>query len=108
MKSVKSVLFVVGLALISSFGHASSSNSFRNPEGIQIQKMLMEVGKVLDIEKGSKINISFLVNAQNEIIVLSTNNADYDKLIKNVLNYQKISISELNYNTVYTIPVVFK
>lgn len=108
MKSVKSVLFVLGMALITPFVHASDSPSKKNPEGVQIQKMLKEMNDLTTSLKGQKVNISFLVNGQNEIIVLSTSNSEYDSLIKTSLNYKKISVSELDYNTIYTLPVSFQ
>lgn len=108
MKSVKSILFVLGLALLTPFAHATTVSGVKNPEGIQIQKMLKEMGGFEELKRGEKINISFLVNGQNEIIVLSTSNSEFDSLIKSTLNYRKISLSDLEYNTVYTLPVVFK
>jgi len=108
MKSVKNVLLIVGLAFLSLGVHAADKPIKKNPEGTQIQKMLTDLVLSSRVAQGTKINISFLVNAKNEIIVLSTNNNDYDSLIKNTLNYRKISMSELAYNTVYTLPVEFK
>lgn len=108
MKNVKNVMFVLGLALLSLGVQAAVVPSAINPEGVQIQKMLTPLDLSSQVAKGTKINISFLVNAKNEIIVLSTNNNDFDSLIKNTLNYRKISMSELAYNTVYTLPVEFK
>src|SRR5690606_37579422 len=104
MKSVKNVLLIVGLAFLSLGVQAADKPIKKNPEGTQIQKMLTDLVLSSRVAQGTKINISFLVNAKNEIIVLSTNNNDYDSLIKNTLNYRKISMSELAYNTVYTLP----
>jgi hypothetical protein len=108
MKSVKSVLFVLGMALLTPFVNAKETPNFKSPESAQIQKMLVQVNELTNNVKEMKINISFLVNGQNEIIVLSTNNEEFDSLIKSALNYKKISVSELDYNTVYTLPVTFK
>lgn len=108
MKSVKNVLFVLGMALITPFIHAADSHSKKNPEGVQIQKMLKDMNDLTTSLKGKKVNISFLVNGQNEIIVLSTSSPEYDSQIKTRLNYRKISVSELDYNTIYTLPVFFQ
>lgn len=108
MKRVTSALLIVGMFFLTMAGRASDIPTSKNPEGVQIQKMLTKLDFSSQVAKGTKINISFIVNAKNEIIVLSTNNGDYDDLIKTALNYQKISISELLYNTVYTLPVEFK
>lgn len=108
MKRVKSALMIAGMFILSLGVKASDIPFSKNPEGVQIQKMLTKLEFSSQVMKGTKISISFLVNAKNEIIVLSTNNKDYDDLIKTALNYQKISVSELDYNTVYTLPVEFK
>jgi hypothetical protein len=108
MKSVKNVFLMLGLVVVSTMMFASPKNNILNSEGKQIQKMLISNNIMTAVDKDTKVNISFLVNGQNEIIVLSTNNQDLDQAIKSALNYQKISVSELEYNTVYTLPVSFK
>ncbi|MBK8623090.1 MAG: hypothetical protein IPN79_15370 [Saprospiraceae bacterium] len=108
MKSVKNVFLMLGLVVVSTMMFASPKNNIINSEGKQIQKMLISNNIMTAVDKDTKVNISFLVNGQNEIIVLSTNNQDLDQAIKSALNYQKISVSELEYNTVYTLPVSFK
>ncbi len=99
---------MLGLVVFSTMMFASPKNNIINSEGKQIQKMLTSNNVMNGLDKDTKVNISFLVNGQNEIIVLSTNNQDLDQAIKSALNYQKISVSELEYNTVYTLPVSFK
>lgn len=99
---------MLGLVVVSTMMFASPKNNIINSEGKQIQKMLISNNIMTAVDKDTKVNISFLVNGQNEIIVLSTNNQDLDQAIKSALNYQKISVSELEYNTVYTLPVSFK
>lgn len=108
MKNVKNVFLMLGLVVFSTMMFASPKNNIINSEGKQIQKMLISNNIMTAVDKDTKVNISFLVNGQNEIIVLSTNNQDLDQAIKSALNYQKISVSELEYNTVYTLPVSFK
>lgn len=108
MKNVKNVFLMLGLVVVSTMMFASPKNNIINSEGKQIQKMLISNNIMTAVDKDTKVNISFLVNGQNEIIVLSTNNQDLDQAIKSALNYQKISVSELEYNTVYTLPVSFK
>ena len=54
------------------------------------------------------MSISFFINSQNEVIVVSTNNRDLDGVVKSTLNYKKIAVNELEYNKVYTVPVLIK
>ncbi|MEY3419804.1 MAG: hypothetical protein RIR48_84, partial [Bacteroidota bacterium] len=60
------------------------------------------------IKSDTKINISFFINSQNEVIVVATNNKDLDGVVKSTLNYKKIAVNDLEYNKVYTVPVHIK
>ncbi|MBK6365424.1 MAG: hypothetical protein IPG18_17550 [Saprospiraceae bacterium] len=108
MLFVKSLMVVTGIFVSMSFTNASNVPSSKEVETTQIRKMLTYMDGVELLKNGQKININFLINAQNEIIVLSTSNEDFDFAIKEVLNYSKITLIELKPNTVYTLPVVFK
>jgi len=48
-----------------------------------------------------------MINERNEIIVLSTNNAELDETIKQALNYDKIEEKELKPFEIYIVPVTF-
>lgn len=87
---------------------AGNIPTIKESEAIQIRKMLINMDGIKTMEKGQKVNINFLINNRNEIIVLSTTNENFDNAIKEVLNYRKVSINELKPNTVYTLPVVFR
>lgn len=108
MKSVKNFLAVVCLLVTANFVNATELSANKKPEGAQIQTIL----KTIDFERfvlgETKINISFFINAQNEVIVVSTNNRDLDAVVKSTLNYKKIAVNELEYNKVYTVPVLIK
>ncbi|MBK8626407.1 MAG: hypothetical protein IPN86_12840 [Saprospiraceae bacterium] len=78
------------------------------PVGTQIQSLLKGIDYDKFVAKETKINITFFVNAQNEIIVVSTNNQNLDNVLKSTLNYKKVSMNELEYNKTYTIPVLIK
>lgn len=108
MKSVKNVLAVVCFFIAANFVNAAELNTIKKPESAQIQTMLNTINFQNFIESETKINISFFINAQNEVIVVSTNNLDLDSIVKNTLNYKKIAVNELEYNKVYTVPVLIK
>lgn len=55
-----------------------------------------------------KVFVDFMVNAKAEILVLSTNDKDFDDVIKSKLNYKKLSEHSLEIDRVYTIPVLFQ
>lgn len=108
MKVIRNLLFVSVFSFAGTFLMAGNTTGVAKPENKQIRELLSTVqfDKLINYE--TKLNISFFVNGKNELIVVSTNNAELDQAIKNALNYHKIIISELEYNKVYTLPVVIK
>jgi len=108
MKSVKNFLAVVCFLVTANFVNATELSANKKPESAQIQTIL----KTIDFERfvlgETKMSISFFINAQNEVIVVSTNNRDLDAVVKSTLNYKKIAVNELEYNKVYTVPVLIK
>ena len=105
MKSLKSFIAVFVLALMTQFSYATEVS---NAEGAQIQTLLNTIDFTNYIKTETKINISFFINSQNEVIVVTTNNKELDNVVKGTLNYKKIAVNELEYNKVYTVPVHIK
>jgi DNA-binding transcriptional MocR family regulator len=93
---------------MANFAIAAESPALKRPEGIQIQTMLNGIDYHQYVTKGTKINISFFINSQNEILVVATNNQALDNVIKTTLNYRKIAVEKLEYNKVYTMPVLIQ
>jgi hypothetical protein len=108
MKIVRNFLAIVCFSFIANFASASEAPISKKPEGTQIQTYLktIDFNEFIDVE--TKVNISFFVNAQNEMIVVSTNNKQLDSVLKSALNYKKINLTELDYQKIYTVPVVIK
>lgn len=109
MKSFKNVIASFSmLVFVLNASFANNPTTIKKPEVTQIQSMLRNIEYTKFLEKETKLNISFFINAQSEIIVISTNNKELDSVIKATLNYKKIALDKLNFNEVYTIPVVIK
>ena len=108
MKSVRSLLTVVCFAMISTFVTAGVMPNIRKTESAQIQAYLKGIDFHKIVGTDTKVNISFMINSQNEILVISTNNKELDSVLKSALNYKSISVTELEYNKVYTVPVLVK
>lgn len=108
MRIVQSFLTVVFFALLTQVSTASDLPSNVKPVRTQIQSLLKGIEYDKFVNKETKFNLSFLINAQNEIMVVSTNNQNLDDVLKSTLNYKKISMNDLEYNKIYTIPVVIK
>jgi hypothetical protein len=108
MKTLKFCLFFAFFAIVANSAHARNLTVPKKSESAQIQSMLKNIEFEKFVSKETKISISFFINGQNEVIVVSTNNKELDSVIKSTLNYSKIAVEELEYNKVYTIPVVIK
>lgn len=54
------------------------------------------------------VRVKFLVNAANQIIVLSTDNPSLDNTFKSMLNYHKVDTKDIDKYHVYVVPVSFK
>ena len=53
----------------------------------------------------AKIMVKFTINQDNEIIVLSTDNRDYDKAIKLLLNYKKLDLNQDLSSKIFVLPI---
>jgi hypothetical protein len=109
MKSLKNVFASFSLfLLVLNTTFANDPTGIKKPEVNQIHSLLKNIEYSKFLEKETKLNISFFVNHQSEIIVVSTNHKELDSVIKATLNYKKLALDKLKFNEVYTIPVVIK
>jgi phosphoserine phosphatase len=74
------------------------------------QELIAELGNLLKqanltSEMAQSITINFLVNANREVVVISTSNTSTAESIKNTLNYKTIKTSDYEVNKIYTLPV---
>lgn len=61
-----------------------------------------------DLPTFERINVKFMFNEKNEIVVLSTDNLQFDYQLKNALNYKKIEDLDKESFKVYIVPIVLK
>ncbi len=108
MKSVKILLTVLSFVFIANISNAAALPFLNKTESEQIQSMLRSIDFTNFVSEDTKVNISFFINSQNEVIVVTTNNNDLDSVLKSSINYKKIAVHELEYNKVYTVPVHIK
>ncbi len=105
MKSAKILLTVLSFVFIANISNARTLPFLSKTESEQIQTMLNSIDFTNFVSVDTKVNVSFFINAQNEVIVVTTNNKDLDSILKSNINYKKIAVHELEYNKVYTVPV---
>ena len=107
MKTFK-VLFL-SLVLTSASASLFAGN-VTTPQTVsqQIRTLLTSTDMGIDFDTELTFKISFIVNSNSEIVVLSTNNRDLDDSVKSALNYKKVAIEDLEFNKVYTLPISLK
>ena len=107
MRITKSILMTALFALILGTASASTNpetNSARN----EIKKMIEKAEIALKIKDDITVRVNFMVNSNNEIIVMSTDQKNLDRSIKSALNYKKLKSSNIKVNMNYTLPVSLK
>lgn len=110
MKKSKVFLCTLMFALVGTLTTFANVNPASNPNEIRLE--IADLINTIDLSKMDtdveRVQIQFMVNAKNEIIVLNLTETDFDFTIKNKLNYKKIKSDDVVKNTIYTVPVVFK
>ncbi len=95
---------IVSIAMTALFLFASTSSSFatdKNPPGSaskELRAMIIDwVGSPKLPKNSSKevVELRFVINENNELVVMETNNDELDNYFKNRLNYRKIELDHL-------------
>jgi hypothetical protein len=99
MKSIKSLGIAAALLFTSLSGFSAD---ITKPDNIR-----QTVAKILKSSSltSEKFVVNFLVNSNDEIIVVSTSSKENENAIKNLLNYAKVEKGEVTPNTIYTLPI---
>ncbi len=108
MKTIQLTVLLAAFGVFMGLATVSGMPKSKKSETAQIQQILQTVDFGKFVSNETKFQISFFVNAKNEIIVTATNNDALDEIIKNSLNYHKIGVENLEYNQIYTLPVHIK
>ena len=74
----------------------------------QVKSELNKIDLNFEALDGQTLRIRFMLNEQNEIIVVSTNNKKLDRAVKNALNYEKVDSGNLQAFQIYVLPVTFE
>ncbi len=107
MRVTKSILFTALFALVLGTASANSnpnSNTARN----EIKTLIQKSNLADNLENDVTVNVTFMVNAKNEIIIMSTDQERLDRSIKSTLNYKKLKSADMKVNVTYTLPVILK
>ncbi len=107
----KSKVFVLSL-MFALFGTVSSYASSPTTSPDEIRKEILSLVKGMDLTamqgNSERVQIQFLVNNNNEIVVLNISESDFDSRLKDRLNNKKINSDGVVKNKIYSVPVVFQ
>lgn len=105
MKTFKFIGLSVAFVVCIGYVAAKEVPVSKKSEIMQLQNILQHADLGQYVKTDTKLQVSFIVNNNNEILVTSTNNTGLDHVIKNALNYHKITLVSLKKNKIYTLPV---
>ena len=77
-----------------------------------VKSEIVKLMKAPELELGTNevVKLKFLINDDNEIIVVSVNSDTryLESIVRSTLNRKTISVDEIKYNTIYTLPIRFR
>jgi len=100
-------LILAAFTFFATFSASAESNP-DNSTSSEIRTLLKQTFSENDISGEMKLHITFMLNEQNEIMVISTSGNILDREIKSRLNHQIIQSTDLKKGHKYTLPVVIK
>ena len=111
MKMIKSFAFAIMTTIIfSASAMATNTPATPSSEKEQLRTEVLEFIQHSDLEEvDTKARISFMVNSQNELVVLkvNTDNTYVERTMKSELNYKKVKTQLSQKNQIYHIDVTF-
>lgn len=108
MRITKSILFTALFAMVLGTATANTNPESKTSARKEIKTMIQKANLTEAIKEDVTVNVTFMVNAKNEIIVMSTDQENLDTRIKSTLNYKKLKSSDVKVNSTYTLPVILK
>ncbi len=105
MKTSRKFILAVCLSLVTVFTSANTKPNVVKSENAQIKSYLEKIEFNKVIQKSTKVNIDFMINDANEIIVMGTSDEKLNNLIKSGLDHKSIDVTLLKRNALYIIPV---
>lgn len=110
MKKIKILLAPIFALLLTTTvlaGHSPKKISKDSRDALR--QTIVKKFKAVDLEnltlKDTDVRVQFLINDENEIIVLRTDNDELDSIVKRTLNYEEVDDHDLSKNRLYSISI---
>ena len=108
MNNFKTVITIIAISLSTVFS-ASATETNPNKTKTLRTEMSSFIGKSIPVElnKVTDVEISFIINNENEIVILSVNSeiSELNSYLKKKLNYKKITVKGVKKGEVYKMPL---
>ncbi|MFK8060466.1 MAG: hypothetical protein AB8B78_10285 [Polaribacter sp.] len=110
MKNLKTIITVIAISLSTVFSVTATEKNPSETAKKELRSSIVSIiGKTipLDIKKNCKAEISFMVNQQNELVIISVDSKvkDFNSFVKNKLNYKKVNVKGVKKGEVYKMPI---
>ena len=108
MNNLKNLVFAATALLFSSTAFAIDGSPEASHEQLrnEIAKKFININfDNIDVGEEITIKVQFLINDENEIIVLRTDNRQLDGMVKARLNYKEIKAKDVSHNSLYSVNI---
>jgi len=110
---IKNAILSAAAVLLTSFSvmaatPTSVENNTNSTAVEEISDLIKDINFDIAALDDQTVKVQFMINSDDELIVLQTNNQKVDQTIKGHLNYAKINKNDLEVNKIYIIPVSFQ
>ena len=108
MKTIKAILMVACFAMTTGLMATDNPSTYES----NLRAELLDYVKSIDVESMdetiSRVEVHFIVNSKQEIVVVSTSDSSFDETLKSRLNYKKIKTQGVEQNKLHILPILFK
>ncbi len=109
---IKNAILFCAVVLLTSISATATTNMHTvkstSSAVAEIEALIKDINFDVSAMDDETIKVQFMINADDEIIVLQTDDKRVDQKIKNHLNYSRIKNNDLEINKIYIIPVSFQ
>ncbi len=110
-KIILSTILSFGLSIIAfatTPNHIVETSTSTSKTYTKIKNIVKNIDFDMKSLQDQTVKVRFMINADNEVVILHTNNDEADYLIKRTLNYKEIKENDLAVNKVYILPISFQ
>lgn len=109
MRKLKSIITIIAISLATTFSTtATEKEPSKITKELRTELVSMLGNKIqVELKESTTGEISFMVNNKNEVIIISVDSKvdEFNSMVKNKLNYKKITVKGVKKGEIYRIPV---